>query len=64
MQRIKNVFELVSTLLKDKPSDAFVEFLHSPIVDLVVSATPNPVDEKIVRILRILFPKKQEDQSK
>jgi hypothetical protein len=51
------ILTLVKTLSSGQLSKEFIELLHSPLVDMIVKATPNTIDEKVVSVLRMLFPK-------
>jgi len=57
MNKISLILSLAKTLLSGKLSREFIELLHSPLVDAIVKSTPNTIDEKVVTILRLLFPK-------
>jgi hypothetical protein len=57
MSRIALILSLAKHLLSGELSKEFIELLHSPLVDTIVKATPNAIDEKVVAILRMLFPK-------
>jgi len=57
MNKIMLILSLVKALSGGQLSKEFIELLHSPLVDMIVKATPNTVDEKVVAILRSLFPK-------
>jgi len=57
MNKIMLILSLVKVLSGGQLSKEFIELLHSPLVDMIVRATPNTIDEKVVNILRLLFPK-------
>jgi hypothetical protein len=57
MNKIMLILSLVKILSSGQLSKEFIELLHSPLVDMIVKATPNTIDEKVVNILRTLFPK-------
>jgi len=57
MNKVSLILSLAKTLLSGKLSKEFIELLHSPLVDVIVKSTPNTIDEKVVNILRLLFPK-------
>ena len=57
MNKIMLILSLVKALSSGQLSKEFIELLHSPLVDMIVRATPNTIDEKVVNILRLLFPK-------
>jgi len=57
MNKIMLILSLVKVLSGGQLSKEFIELLHSPLVDMIVKATPNTIDEKVVNILRLLFPK-------
>jgi hypothetical protein len=57
MNKIMLILSLVKVLSSGQLSKEFIELLHSPLVDMIVKATPNTIDEKVVGILRMLFPK-------
>jgi hypothetical protein len=57
MNKIMLILSLVKVLSGGQLSKEFIELLHSPLVDMIVKATPNTIDEKVVNILRTLFPK-------
>jgi hypothetical protein len=57
MNKIMLILSLVKALSGGQLSKEFIELLHSPLVDMIVKATPNTIDEKVVGILRMLFPK-------
>jgi hypothetical protein len=57
MNKIMLILALVKSLSGGQLSKEFIELLHSPLVDMIVKATPNTIDEKVVSILRTLFPK-------
>jgi hypothetical protein len=57
MNKIMLILSLVKALSGGQLSKEFIELLHSPLVDMIVKATPNTIDEKVVNILRTLFPK-------
>jgi len=57
MNKIMLILSLVRVLSGGQLSKEFIELLHSPLVDMIVKATPNTIDEKVVTILRLLFPK-------
>jgi hypothetical protein len=57
MNKIMLILSLVKSLSSGQLSKEFIELLHSPLVDMIVKATPNTIDEKVVTILRLLFPK-------
>jgi len=57
MNKIMLILSLVKTLTSGQLSKEFIELLHSPLVDMIIKATPNTIDEKVVNILRLLFPK-------
>jgi hypothetical protein len=57
MNKIALILSLAKHLLSGELSKEFIELLHSPLVDMIVKATPNTIDEKVVTILRMLFPK-------
>ena len=57
MNRIMLILSLVRVLSSGQLSKEFIELLHSPLVDMIVKATPNTIDKKVVAILRLLFPK-------
>jgi len=57
MNRVMLILSLVRVLSNGKPSKEFIELLHSPLVDMIIKSTPNTIDEKVVTILRSLFPK-------
>jgi len=57
MNKIMLILSLVKALSNGQLSKEFIELLHSPLVDMIVKATPNTIDEKVVNILRLLFPK-------
>ena len=57
MNKIMLILSLVKVLSGGQLSKEFIELLHSPLMDMIVKATPNTIDEKVVSILRTLFPK-------
>jgi hypothetical protein len=57
MNKIMLILSLVKALSGGQLSKEFIELLHSPLVDMIVKTTPNTIDEKVVSILRTLFPK-------
>jgi hypothetical protein len=57
MNKVMLILSLVKILSSGKLSKEFIELLHSPLVDMIVKATPNTIDEKVVNILRLLFPR-------
>jgi len=57
VNKIMLILSLVKVLSGGQLSKEFIELLHSPLVDMIVKATPNTIDEKVVNILRTLFPK-------
>jgi hypothetical protein len=57
MSKIALILSLVKHLLSGELSKEFIELLHSPLVDMIVKSTPNTIDEKVVAILRMMFPK-------
>ena len=57
MNKIMLILSLVKVLSSGQLSKEFIELLHSPLMDMIVKATPNTIDEKVVSILRTLFPK-------
>jgi len=57
MNRVMLILSLVKSLSSGKLSKEFIELLHSPLVDMIIKSTPNTIDEKVVTILRLLFPK-------
>jgi len=57
MNKIMLILSLVKSLSSGQLSKEFIELLHSPLVDMIVKTTPNTIDEKIVSVLRLLFPK-------
>jgi len=57
MNKVSLILSLAKTLLSGKLSKEFIELLHSPLVDVIVKSTPNTIDEKVVNILRLLFPR-------
>jgi len=57
MNKIMLILSLAKVLSSGQLSKEFIELLHSPLVDMIVKATPNTIDEKVVNILRTLFPK-------
>jgi len=57
MNKIMLILSLVKALSGGQLSKEFIELLHSPLVDMIIKATPNTIDEKVVNILRTLFPK-------
>jgi len=57
MNRVMLILSLVKALSSGKLSKEFIELLHSPLVDMIVKSTPNTIDERVVNILRLLFPK-------
>jgi len=64
MNKISLILSLAKTLLSGKLSREFIELLHSPLVDAIVKSTPNTIDEKVVTILRLLFPKESKEDNK
>jgi hypothetical protein len=57
MNKIMLILSLVKSLSSGQLSKEFIELLHSPLVDMIVKSTPNTIDEKVVHVLRLLFPK-------
>jgi hypothetical protein len=57
MNKIMLILALVKALSSGQLSKEFIELLHSPLVDMIVKTTPNTIDDKVVSILRTLFPK-------
>jgi hypothetical protein len=64
MNKVSLILSLAKTLLSGKLSQEFIELLHSPLVDVIVKSTPNTIDEKVVSILRSIFPKESKEDSK
>ena len=57
MNKIMLILSLVKVLSGGQFSKEFIELLHSPLVDMIAKSTPNTIDERVVNILRLLFPK-------
>jgi hypothetical protein len=64
MNKIALILSLVKALSGGQLSKEFIELLHSPLVDMIVKSTPNTIDEKVVSILRLLFPKESNVDNK
>jgi len=64
MNRVMLILSLVKSLSSGKLSKEFIELLHSPLVDMIVKSTPNTIDERVVTILRLLFPKESKADEK